>query len=366
MAYNPYAHAQWCLESLNFMAIDAAKTDLPPQLRLVRDFVFKQALSLPLERNYLHEPGLVPDQTIFRLEDLRKHLNNPFLDLDFLQIVDRGQLVDLRGARCFKVVQRRQIEFVNRCVLQQHLENGAACVLEGVDILEPQVNLLAATLDRTHSCTFSNAVVFFSQRGNEAYRGHLDTDDVLAIHLAGAKKWRIYRRQSPRRVNLTDLSESDMGPLEAEVVMRAGDALFLRSGTPHQVETVDDYSLHLSFDLCDRAVNIEAALNLLLKRYDHDALPPYSDTGEVLDKAITAGRTEDFKREVCDLQERHKHNYEEFRQLINSNRVSFFDRFIAAEAKVIRAILIAAFASLLEEINCAFEIFSASGGCLPI
>jgi hypothetical protein len=349
------------------MAIDAAKTDLPPQLRLVRDFVFKQALSLPLERNYLHQPGLVPNQTIFRLEDLRKHLNNPFLDLDFLQIVDRGQLVDLRGARCFKVVQRRQIEFVNRCVLQQYLENGAACVLEGVDILEPQVNLLAATLDRAHSCTFSNAVVFFSQRGNEAYRGHLDTDDVLALHLAGAKKWRIHRRQSPRRVNLTNLSESDMGPLEAEVVMRAGDALFLRSGTPHQVETVDDdYSLHLSFDLCDRAVNIEAAFNLLLKRYDHDALPPYSDASEVLDKAITTGRTEDFKREVGDLQERHKHNYEEFRQLISSNRVSFFDRFIAAEAKVIRAILMGAFASLLEEINCAFEIFSASGGCLPI
>jgi len=348
------------------MAIEAVKTDLPPQLRLVRDFVFKQALSLPLERNYLHQPGLVPDQTIFRLEDLRKHLNNPFLDLDFLQFVDRGQLVDLRPARCFKLVQRRQIEFVNRCVLQQHLENGAACVLEGVDILEPQVNLLATSLDRAHSCTFSNAVVFFSQRGNEAYRGHLDTDDVLAIHLAGAKKWRIHRRQSPRRVDLTDLPESDMGPLEAEVVMRAGDALFLRSGTPHQVETADDYSLHLSFDLCDRAVNIETAFNLILKRYDHDALPPYSDASEVLDKAITAGRTEDFKREVCDLQERHKHNYDEFRQLLNSNRVSFFDRFITAESKVARAILVGALVSLLEEISCALEIFGACGSFLSI
>src|SRR2546430_7491013 len=37
--------------------------------------------------------------------------------------------------------------------------------------------------------------VFFSQRGSEAYRGHLDTDDVLAIHLAGAKKWRLYRSE---------------------------------------------------------------------------------------------------------------------------------------------------------------------------
>jgi len=161
-------------------------TELPPQLRLVRDFFFKQALSLPPERSHLLQPGLVRNQTIFQLEDLRNHLNNPFLDLEFLQIVDQGKLVDMKAARCVKVVQRRPIEFVNRRVLQEHLEKGAACLLEGVDILEPQVNLLASTLDRAHSCTFSNAVVFFSQRGNEAYRGHLDTDDVLAIHLAGA------------------------------------------------------------------------------------------------------------------------------------------------------------------------------------
>src|SRR5258706_3218631 len=92
------------------MAIEAAKTDLPPQLRLVRDFVFKQTLSLPLERNYLHQPGLVPDQTIFRLEDLRKHLNNPFLDLDFLQIVDRGRLVDLREIQVEEGIVERSEE----------------------------------------------------------------------------------------------------------------------------------------------------------------------------------------------------------------------------------------------------------------
>ncbi len=99
-------------------------TELPPQLRQVRDFFFKHALALSPERTYLHHPELIKNQTIFRLEDLRKHLNNPFLDLDFVQIIDRGQLVDLRAARCFKVVQRRQIEFVNRIALQKHLENG--------------------------------------------------------------------------------------------------------------------------------------------------------------------------------------------------------------------------------------------------
>jgi hypothetical protein len=305
-------------------------TELPPQLRLVRDFFFKQALTLPPERSHLHQPALIKCQTIFRLEDLRKHLNNPFLHLDFLQIVSGGKLVDMQDALCAKIVQRRTIEFVNRRFLQQHLENGAACLLEGVDILEPQVSLLASTLDRAHSCTFSNAVVFFSQRGNEAYRGHVDTDDVLAIHLAGAKTWRLYARQAPRRSNLADLSEAEMGPVETEVVMRPGDVLYLRSGTPHRAETIDDHSLHLSFDLCDRTASIETVFDLLLKHYNRDALRPYGTVQGVLEKVACLGRTESFRREIEALQQQHKLNYEEFRSIAGS-RVSFFDDLISAE-----------------------------------
>lgn len=305
-------------------------TELPPQLRLVRDFFFKQAASLPPERSHLHQPGLLKDQTIFRLEDLRRHLNNPFLHLEFLQIIDRGKLVDMQSARCVKVVQRRPIEFVNRRVLQEHLERGAACLLEGLDILEPQVNLLAATLDRAHSCTFSNAVVFFSQRGNEAYRGHVDTDDVLAVHLGGAKKWRLHARQAPRRSHLVELDRAEMGPVEAEIVMHAGDVLFLRSGTPHQVETVGDYSLHLSFDLCDRAAGIETVFDLLLKHYDRDAVRPYGNVQEVLEKVESLGRTEGFRREVDALQQQRKSGYEEFRS-VAASRITFFDGLIASE-----------------------------------
>jgi quercetin dioxygenase-like cupin family protein len=279
----------------------------------------------------LHHPALIENQTIFRLEDLRNHLNNPFLHLEFLQIVDRGKLVDMQNARCVKIVQRRPIEFVNRRMLQQHLENGAACLLEGVDILEPQISQLAASLDRAHSCTFSNAVVFFSQRGNEAYRGHLDTDDVLAIHLGGAKKWRIHKRQAPRRANLVELGEAEMGPIETEIVMRPGDVLFLRSGTPHRAETIDDYSLHISFDLCDRAAGIEAVFDLLLKQYDRDALRPYGTVQEVLDKVATLGKTENFRREVDVLQQQRKSGYEEFRSVATS-RVTFFDRLIARDS----------------------------------
>jgi hypothetical protein len=113
--------------------------------------------------------------------------------------------------------------------------------------------------------------------------------------------------------------------------MHAGDVLFLRSGTPHQVETVGDYSLHLSFDLCDRAAGIETVFDLLLKRYDRDSLRPYGAVSEVLEKVASLGGTEEFRHEIETLQQQHKAGYEEFRRSVATSRVSFFDSLIAAE-----------------------------------
>jgi len=158
---------------------------LSPVQRRIRDFYFKEGLGAPPEVTHVHRANLVPDQQLFSMEHLRRHLNNPLLDLNFLNLFQAGKPVDLADARVYKVVQKRKIEFVDLRVLQQQLEQGAACVLEGLDILEPEINRLAAALDRARAATFSNATVFFSQRGNEAYRGHLDTDDVLVVHLAG-------------------------------------------------------------------------------------------------------------------------------------------------------------------------------------
>jgi hypothetical protein len=58
-------------------------------------------------------------------------------------------------------------------------------VLEGLDILDPGVNAFASVLDKARPATFCNATAFYSQHWNEAYRGHVDTDDVLVMHVEG-------------------------------------------------------------------------------------------------------------------------------------------------------------------------------------
>jgi ribosomal protein L16 Arg81 hydroxylase len=306
--------------------------ELSPVQRRIRDFYFKEALAAPRSASHVHKRALVPDQALFSIDDLRRHLNNPLLDLNYINLFLAGKPVDLSSARFYKVVQRRRIEFVDRRVLDEHFRQGAACVLEGVDILEPQVNALAAALDRAHAATFSNATVFFSQRGHEAYRGHVDTDDVLVIHLAGEKRWKLYRPQPPRRVALTDLSDAEMGMLETEIVMRPGDALFLRSFTPHKVETLSPCSLHLSFDLCDRQPSIEVALQMLLQRYDGEAATPLTPPAEALDKLFSHARSDRYRADLGQALANDKAGHGEFRKLVASNRVSHLDHFVTGES----------------------------------
>jgi ribosomal protein L16 Arg81 hydroxylase len=307
--------------------------ELSPVLRRIRDFYFKEALAAPPEATHVHRAGLVADQQLFSLEHLRRHLNNPLLDVNFLNLFQAGKTVDLADARLYKVVQRRKITFVDRRVLQKHLADGAACVLEGLDILEPDVNALATVLDRAHTATFCNATAFFSQKGNEAYRGHLDTDDVLVIHLAGEKRWRLHRRQKPRRTQLNEMTDAQMGALDTEIIMRPGDVLFLRSYTPHRVETLAPCSLHVSFDLCDRQPSIEMALQLLLQHYDRDASLPLTPTQGTLDKLFELARAGSYGADLAAMLARDEAGHAEFRRLLADNRITHLDRFIAEAAR---------------------------------
>jgi ribosomal protein L16 Arg81 hydroxylase len=305
--------------------------ELSPVQRRIRDFYFKDGLGAAPEVSHVHRVGLVPDQNLFSLEHLRRHLNNPLLDLNYLNLFQEGKPVDLGNAGLYKVVQKRKIEFADRRVLQRHLEQGAACVLEGLDILEPEINVLATALDRAHASTFCNPTAFFSQFGNEAYRGHVDTDDVLVIHLAGEKRWRLYQRQAPRRVDLYDLDDARLGPVAAEVIMRPGDAMYLRSFTPHKVQTLSPFSLHMSFDLCDRQPSVELALQLMLLHYDKDSSPRPGTPREELDKLFRLGQGSAFERDLAQLSASEKTGQQEFRQLLTENRVTYLDRLIQAE-----------------------------------
>src|SRR6266487_7102600 len=97
--------------------------ELSPVQRRIRDFYFKEGLAAPPEVSHLHRPNLVPDQQLFSMEHLRHHLDDPLVDLNYLNLFQAGKPVDLASARVYKTVQKRKIELPDSTLLPHTLEN---------------------------------------------------------------------------------------------------------------------------------------------------------------------------------------------------------------------------------------------------
>jgi hypothetical protein len=119
-----------------------------------------------------------------------------------------------------------------------------------------------------------------------------------------------------------------MGPVVAEVTMRPGDVMYLRSFTPHRVSTRSPCSLHVSFDLCDSQPSAEIAVKLLLEHYDRDSSPRYVPPREVLDKLLRLSRSASFEAHLKQVGSSEKAGFVDFRRPIAQNRVTHLDRYI--------------------------------------
>ncbi|MGA0792337.1 MAG: JmjC domain-containing protein, partial [Burkholderiaceae bacterium] len=75
-----------------------------------------------------------------------------------------------------------------------------------------------AEIDSQLLFAFINCEAFFSKKNNEAYYGHLDSDDVLVMQIEGRKRWRVHHPQQRRYRGNSPLTEQQMDLLLAEVV----------------------------------------------------------------------------------------------------------------------------------------------------
>ncbi|MFN0160874.1 MAG: JmjC domain-containing protein [Burkholderiales bacterium] len=307
--------------------------ELSPQARQLRDFYYKTALKLPPEKDFVHGQRVVDRPSLFTIESLRTHLNNPLLRPEYFRLYWKGKEVDCAPAMGHKLIQGSQVPLFNKGILEQYLANGAAVVLEAIDLFDPMINAICGAIESAGQYLFVNSVAFFSQAaGGEAYSGHVDTADVLVLQLAGRKKWFIHERQHPRWVDTSELDAAARGPVQAEIVMEPGDALFMRSYTPHLVETADDYSLHLAFDICDRRINADTSLDMLLHYYNRDAAAPYAPTAVVLEKLASHMNSSAYRDELESLLTRNGESYKLARTMFGTNRINALDRWIASEA----------------------------------
>lgn len=290
------------------------KQKLHRDLQALLDFYHRQRQDLP--EVYTHVSGVISNPSFFTLQDLHRHLNNPLLRVEWLHVILKGKRIELEQASFYKTVQGRQLDFIDKQGLGSAINAGAAVVLEGIDILDPGVNEFVARLDDSLPCALCNSVAFFSQPQNEAYSGHCDADDVLVVQLGGRKTWQLFAPQQRRYADIQNQSDARLGPVQQEIEMKPGDALYLRAGVPHRCRTSGNYSLHMAFDLCDATpgpAEISGAAN---QEYAKACEPPYASTADVVERYVSILQAAEFQAALAQATEIKRNDNRQFRELI--------------------------------------------------
>lgn len=284
---------------------------------MLLDFYLKQRQNPP--DDFVYAPGVIPNPGFFTVKSLQEHLNNPLLNPAWVHVVSNGHSVSLEQACLFKKVQSNQLNFMDKTMLDEQLKKGAAVVLEGVDILDSSISSFVGKLEEALPCSLSGCVAFFSQKSNEAYEAHCDSDDVLVIQLSGKKLWHIYEKQQRRFANTTHLKGEQLGPKIKELTMHPGDAMYLRAGVPHMCNTASDHSLHLAFDLIDITPNVEQMTQEANKAYEYACEDPHVPASEVLKQYINLLESNDFQEFLVRATNGVKDDARQFRQSISNS-----------------------------------------------
>ena len=287
---------------------------LHKDLQALLDFYHKQRQNLP--DAFTYKAGVINKPSFFTVADLQRHLNNPLLQPEWVYVKQDGVRVELEKSCYYKVVQNKKLNFIDKDVLNNEINKGAAVVLEGMDLLDAGINDFVSRLDESLPCVLSNAEVFFSQQDNEAYEGHCDADDVLVIQLEGRKTWNLYTPQQRRYAGIQNLSEDQLGPVMQEVTMRPGDALYLRAGVPHRCVTSAPYSLHMSFDLVDNTPQVQEITQEATNQYAHACEPPYAPLTGVVDRYVSILQSEGFQQALTEATDYKRQEILNFRKML--------------------------------------------------
>lgn len=290
------------------------KQKLHKELQALLDFYHQQRKNLP--EAFSHRSGVINNPSFFKVSDLQHHLNNPLLQPEWVHVKLAGERVELEKACFYKTVQARQLNFMDKELLSNEINKGAAVVLEGIDILDANVNEFTARLDSSLPCVLSNAEVFLSQQDNEAYEGHCDADDVLVVQLAGKKTWQLFKPQQRRYAGIGNQNDQQLGPVMQEVTMRPGDALYVRAGVPHRCITSAPFSLHMSFDLVDNTPTTADITGEATKQYKHACELPYESVGRVVDRYVSILKSDEFQAALEEATAFKRKDIEVFRQML--------------------------------------------------
>ena len=179
--------------------------------------------------------------------------------------------------------------------LRQTFAQGKTVIIRSMQHRWPAIAALCRGLEAVFHCPV-HANLYLTPPASQGFEPHLDTHEVFALQLDGAKQWRLYGPAAtlPLAEDKTSLPRARLGR-PREVRLEAGDLLYLPRGHAHEAFTTDSASLHLTV-----GVNVYRWADLLhqalaeVTRRDarfRETLPP----GVVVGQPLPAGVTQRFQ-----------------------------------------------------------------------
>jgi hypothetical protein len=127
------------------------------------------------------------------------------------------------------------------------VDAGATVVLQGLHLMRQPLAAYCRELEsRLGHPVQANA--YLTPRRSQGLPVHHDTHDVFVLQVAGTKRWLVYDPvlELPLRDQRYTPELGPPGPTVLDVVLEAGDTLYLPRGWLHEALTSEDDSLHLT------------------------------------------------------------------------------------------------------------------------
>jgi hypothetical protein len=125
--------------------------------------------------------------------------------------------------------------------------DGATIVVQGMHHWWPALSVFCRELEAELGHP-AQANAYYTPRDSQGLPVHHDTHDVFVLQVAGEKRWLVYDPvlELPLRDQRYDSKLGAPGEPVHDVVLRAGDTMYLPRGWLHQAVTSETDSLHLT------------------------------------------------------------------------------------------------------------------------
>jgi bifunctional lysine-specific demethylase and histidyl-hydroxylase NO66 len=129
-------------------------------------------------------------------------------------------------------------------------EDGATIVLQALHVNWRPLAVFCRLLEAALGYPVQ-ANAYYTPRGSQGFAVHHDTHDVLVLQVAGEKRWLLYEPllELPLKHQRYSAALGEHGEPSDELVLRAGDTLYLPRGWLHEAETSSSDSLHLTIGI---------------------------------------------------------------------------------------------------------------------